>query len=104
MVLCSSQLRRWYRDANQRWFGGKLPDDVDLFWAPHDGCSGMAWQEGDGFVILINPAYALDFHVARLTLLHEMAHLALWPYRKHGPRFEAEMRRLAKSGAMKGLW
>jgi hypothetical protein len=105
MELCDRQLRRWYREANARWFGGRLPDDIDLLLAPHEGCSGVTWQgDADSFIILINPAYALDKRVVKLVLLHEMAHVALWPYKKHGRLFEEEMLRLAKAGAMKNLW
>lgn len=40
----------------------------------------------------------------RMTLLHEMAHMALWPDRKHGKKFTAEMLRLAQLGAFDKLW
>lgn len=104
MRLCDRTLRRWYREANTRWFEGKLPDDVDVLYAPHAGCVGIAGQSGDSFFIQVNPAYAMDVSIVKLTLLHEMAHVALWPYRTHGPKFQQEMLRLANAGAMNGKW
>lgn len=46
--------------------------------------------------------------VAELTLLHEMVHLAILSEgdrrTQHGRKFELRMLRLAKQGAMCGLW
>ena len=42
--------------------------------------------------------------VAKSVLLHEMAHIKLHPYRKHGKRFNAEMLKLAEAGAFNDLW
>ena len=104
-VPCDRQLRRWYRAANERWFAGALPDDTDLLYARCEGCSAIADRDAsEAFFIQINPAYAIDRRMVQLTLLHEMTHIALWPYKRHGNRFEAEMLRLAKAGAMKGKW
>lgn len=105
MTLCDRNLRRWYREANARWFGGALPEDVDVLYAPYAGCSAVAMRDaGENFFIQINPAFALDRKMVQLALLHEMAHIALWPYKKHGQRFEDEMLRLAAAGAMRGKW
>lgn len=103
MLLCDRQLRRWYRELNAKWFDGHLLD-VDLLYAPHQGCSGTADQDRVGNIILINPAYALDARTVKLTLLHEMAHISLWPYRWHGEKFQEEMQRLAQLGAFKRIW
>ncbi|HTV07820.1 MAG TPA: SprT-like domain-containing protein [Candidatus Aquilonibacter sp.] len=104
-VLSDRQLRRWYRDFNRRFFGGCLPSDADVLYAPVDGAHGDALVESNGeFTVRINPACAIDWRIVRMTLLHEMAHLKLWPYRAHGERFEKEMQRLACAGAFKGLW
>ena len=35
---------------------------------------------------------------------HEMSHIKLHPYRKHGKKFNAEMLRLAEAGAFNDLW
>jgi predicted SprT family Zn-dependent metalloprotease len=41
----------------------------------------------------------------RLTLFHELAHLATWgEFPWHGPRWRWEMRRLAAIGAFDSLW
>lgn len=40
----------------------------------------------------------------KFTLLHEMCHLKHGVTAGHGPKFEAEMLRLARAGAFEGLW
>lgn len=54
--------------------------------------------------IQLDPALREYGAIVRLTLLHEMAHLHLFPYRYHGKKFDAEMLRLAAHGAFSGLW
>ena|ERR1700744_668168 len=103
-MLSDKQLRRWYREYNQKWFSGELPEDTDVLYAPIEGTHGDALGHADQSVIRINPACAIDSRIIRMTLLHEMVHVALWPYNTHGARFEAEMLRLAAAGAFKGLW
>jgi hypothetical protein len=104
-MLSDRRLRGWYREFNRRWFEDGLPEDVDVLYAPVEGCSGeMVPEDRDSFVIRINPRYQVCSGIARLTLLHEMVHVELWPYVTHGPKFEARMRKLAAAGAMRGLW
>jgi hypothetical protein len=103
--LSDKHLRRWYREFNRRFFSAALPEDIDLLYAPVERClADVTFCPAQEFVLRINPRYAIDTRVVRLTLLHEMAHVKLWPYRTHGPQFEAEMQRLANIGAFKGLW
>lgn len=102
MILSQRRLRRWFRQYNRRYFGGYLPRDAKLSWTPIEQCWGQSY--GEPPTIEISPACGVDSRLARMTLLHEMVHLSLYPYRAHGPKFEAEMRRLAQAGAMKGLW
>lgn len=40
----------------------------------------------------------------RMTLLHEMVHLYLPKRIGHGPKFQAEMRRIASKGGFDNLW
>ena len=105
MTLSEPSLRRWYRDFNRRWFANRLGHEVDILYAPIEGCWGDTRPDDpECFVIRINPRYSLCTRSARLTLLHEMVHVELWPYAAHGPRFEARMQALAAAGAMRGLW
>lgn len=105
MRLCDKQLARWYREFNAKWFDGKLPDDTDVLYAPEEGCSAIAnTDEAESFFIKINPAYAVDTNIVKMMLLHELCHIALWPHKSHGKKFQAEMQRLALAGAFKGVW
>lgn len=104
MNLSDAELRRWYRQYNRRWFADELPDDIDVLYAPVDGlCGEVSEGEAGDLIVRINPAYALDTRIARITLLHEMAHIKLWPKRNHGTVFQRELQRLAIAGAYKGL-
>jgi hypothetical protein len=82
-----------------------LPDEIDILYAPVEGCfADVTPCKALEFVLRIDPRFAHDSRTVRITLLHEMAHIKLSPYRTHGPKFEAEMQRLAAAGAFKGLW
>ena len=101
-------LKRWYDRYNREFFGGELPDDVAVFW---EACAahGETFEiessvEGEPATIgiRINPACRTIWKGSRqgwakLTLLHEMAHVKLWPVRglqHHGQRFDQEIQRL----------
>lgn len=104
-MLSDKQLRRWYREYNQRWFSGELPESIDILYAPITGCLGDVIDcPAEDFIIRINPQCAFDTRMVRMILLHEMAHVAVWPYAWHGGKFQDEMQRLAALGAFKGLW
>ena len=97
-------LRRWYREFNRKWFADELPHDVDIFYAPlNDTIAEMTWDEAGTPVIRIYPIFSICSRMVRLAILHEQAHIHLRST-SHGPLFQAEMVRLAKAGAMKGLW
>jgi predicted SprT family Zn-dependent metalloprotease len=98
-------LERTYRRYNRKYFGNRLPKHTDMLlrWG---NIAGMGYQMGDE--IVINRKDRSRDSVWKLTLLHEMCHLAL-PNAKptdgfHGRDFQKEMLRLAKAGALKGLW
>lgn len=98
------KLLRWYRSFNRKFFHPPLPDAA-LMWSPCDGDFGLANQEEDGtFFIKLNPQFSLDERMAKMTLLHEMCHLAIWPIKNHGKKWKAQMLRLAQEGAFDGLW
>jgi hypothetical protein len=99
------QLKRWYNEFNRRWFEEGLPEEVDVLYAPVEGCWGETVPvDRHSFVIRIDPHCAISNRVTKMTLLHEMTHVELWPYCTHGPRFERRMQELAACGAMRGLW
>jgi hypothetical protein len=104
VIFGDRELHRLYRQYNARWFGGELPEDVDCFFAPVEDCHGLVWQESGGWILQINPKYLVDANLWKITLLHEMAHLKVLPYWRHGAPFQAEMQRLAIAGAFRRLW
>jgi len=106
-------LARWYRQFNRRYFNGELPaENVILCWEPVEDCDAdcakiheaVTDKETDDFLIRIDPIYRTSLRVAKMTLLHEMVHVKLWPHVSHGARFQREMMRLAQSGAFRRLW
>ena len=102
-ALCDRQLKRTYAAYNTRWFEGKLPSDADVLFAPTNNCMGIAECGEDGFMITIDPKYAIEGRTWRLTVLHEMVHLKLYPARGHGKEFQRQMFRLAILGAFAKL-
>lgn len=103
-MLCDKELQRAYRDYNRRWFNEELPEDVDCLFTPVDDCYGLVLQEGGGWLLQINPKYSMEGRLWRMTLLHEMAHLQVRPYRLHGVAFQDTMLNLARKGAFRSLW
>lgn len=105
-------LQRIFTRYNKKYFSGKL------------GHTQVGWNEAlsdtlamavtvtsvDDTVnsithtIQIDPELRMYAPVVKLTLLHEMCHVKLYPYLKHGKRFDAEMLHLAIKGGMDGLW
>lgn len=103
MSLSHAQLRRWYLAFNRKWFGGKLPEDMDVLYAPDDKAYGTAICHEDGSrVIKIDTAIA-GSRWAKMCLMHEMNHHFSGDF-GHGVKFQAGMARLAMLGAFKGLW
>lgn len=104
-VLSDRQLIRWYREYNSKWFSAELPDEIDILYAPVEGCfADVTPCRAQEFILRIDPRFAHDSATVRMTLLHEMVHIKVQPYRWHGVRFQEEMQRLANAGAFKGLW
>ena len=102
MSLSHTQLCRWYANYNARWFGGRLPADVDVFYAPLDGCAECAAHANGERVIIIDTRVAGRRH-SKGDLLHEMNHLDTDDW-THGRKFQAGMKRLALGGAFNRIW
>jgi hypothetical protein len=97
------QLKLWYGKFNRLYFEGKLPD-ASVWWEPtHSAYADCNFIDGK-FVIRMNPAICAWTSMAKWTLLHEMVHVKLHPYDKHGKKFHNEMMRLAERGAFTGIW
>lgn len=105
MATPDAKLRRYYHRWNARYFEGRLPEDVEFRWeadADYENCGTARLENGKGFIHL-NPALHINFAQVLISLAHEMIHLLLWPYRRHGKRFNAEVARLVLAGMYKGL-
>ena len=97
-----TKLQKTYRYYNRKYFENALPSDTPVAWDKmSNAIYGYITTEDE---IFINRAYRQIDSIWRLTLLHEMVHLALAPYRGHGKQFQSEMVRLAKAGALRHLW
>jgi hypothetical protein len=99
----NSRLTKAYKQYNRRYFGNKLPDpsEVKVIWEDL-GEQLMGLQDED--VITINSKHRRINPVWRGTLLHEMVHLKCPKRVNHGPKFQKEMMRLARLGALKDVW
>lgn len=104
MSLSHTQLRRWYRELNRKWFDGSLPDDMDLLYAPMDDAHGLAiCHANEERVIIVDPVLAAYPRFTRLILIHEMCHHYTGQW-NHGAKFQLCMVRLAMRGAFKRIW
>ena len=89
-----------YRRYNRLLFGNSLRPDVILYW------DSLSEDDADAiiddklipgkFVIRVKAALAGWKNQWRLCLIHEMAHLHLWPYQHHGDAWDREIIRLTK--------
>ena len=109
-----TKIERFYRIANRRYWGGRLPCDVIVRWDAgllrRDRCVGMLQHyPGVCIVIRISSILRKSPGLAGLVIMHEMAHLAVQlrlgkAYGGHGLVFQREMLRLARAGALSTLW
>lgn len=103
-------LERVYATYNRKFFDSALPLDTQIYWndeVEDEFGSAYGYEEDNKhrfFNIYINPKLHVTDEQRRLTLLHEMIHVKLFPYAKHGRKFEEEKMRLVMRGALKDLW
>lgn len=103
MAASDPSLKRWLNEYNRRYFAGKIPRDVRVYWEPADGNLGDAGQKDGQWTIRIDPCLRFSSRMAKMALLHELCHVA-HPGCGHGPVFQKAMMRLAKQGAFAALW
>lgn len=106
-----------YAKYNRKFFGGSLPK-MEVRWGrlPRNLWAQAEWylSTGEAAKITLSRRVAICNNLRDITLLHEMAHIALrnTPSHQegctdettHGSEFKAEMRRLAAEGAFDELW
>lgn len=109
-------LKKIYNEYNKRWFGGKLPVAVKIYWGKDGECLGQVEYEGvvrrtnalqkyekADIEIVLNKATRKFPRIFRTTILHECCHVKLLPNRHHGDKFQQEIRRLVRIGAYNDL-
>jgi hypothetical protein len=107
-MLSNHKLRRHYAKFNRLYFGDTLPP-ANVYFSVEEieweiGAAADALIDGDNIRIRINPLYAHDWNTIDIALLHEMAHIKLWPEKvPHGRRFHTEIARLFALGAYRRL-
>jgi hypothetical protein len=94
------QLKRWWGTYNRLYFDNGLPDTI-VFWEAVSSAYATHQVVDGQHVIRINPALTGWQSVARFALLHEQVHQRLYPYHRHGKRFNVEMLRLAGLGRLR---
>lgn len=87
-----------FKKYNRLLFGNSLRNDVILFWDAMDGLDAEIDDRliKGKFTIRMNTALAGWKNQWRICLIHEMAHLHLWPYEFHGEAWDREIQRLTK--------
>lgn len=96
-------LRLAFAKANKLYFKNRLPKNTLVLYAPLRGLLGVCYERKQGGPrIVINEKYRHSWTITIGTLLHEMVHLE--GYWGHGWRFNRRMLRIAKLGALNGLW
>lgn len=113
-----TELELMFAIYNRRYFGRRLPKckvqyaDIDHFgdytlYTISKRSKGGRLETEDRHVIRIAKWSRKTKPQAFLTLLHEMCHLKTRVFDNssgHGPKFQREMKRLAKIGAFNQLW
>jgi len=107
-MISHSRAIRWYRKYNKLYFVNKLNNNPTIIFEHIEGKdekAAQAYKEKSGNVeIVLNPFHAHDWNYVRQSILHEMAHISIWPKGKtHNYLFDAEIDRLYQLGAYKGL-
>lgn len=97
------KLRRWYLIYRQKYFP-ELPEDTQVYYHTAESPDwGSVTEFGGKFTIFIDPVCMHVVPFVRQVLLHEMAHVKLWPDTSHGKRFKNEKARLFAAGAYDNL-
>lgn len=107
-------LRRLYLRYNLLFWGGCLPLDVAIFWAPCGSNLALTFlgrsEDGDPapLVITLDPCIMGLRRFCRQTVVHEMVHVRLWPLgdkiAMHGDIWDAEVQRLMTYRAFRKMF
>lgn len=109
--MTEKELVKCYTRFNKKYFGGKLPDTIPIVltdMSKTDDVGMCTTFHGQG----LSPLHTIYLDknlqeydtVLKLSLLHELCHVKLYPYGGHGEEFDAEMVKLAFKNAFHDLW
>lgn len=90
------KLKRYYKRYNKILFDGKLPSNAVIVWKTLKGRAGQTGVEDGVSIIEMDTQYKKERTIWRVTLIHEMVHVAVYPYEKHGRRYLDELKRVSK--------
>lgn len=98
-----------YADINEKYFDSKLPKDTEVMWSRQlavMGDMGLTITDGERFTIFLDiQMKEIGYERASTeVLIHEICHVAVFPYEEHGDPFQNCMSRLAKAGALADVW
>jgi SprT-like family len=99
MASSDPHLKRIYRRYNAKYFENQLPDNTVIYWAPNHERLASTFQIGGIHHIEMDPTLMVAQRFIHIMLLHEMRHISLDPYGKHGDRWKSAGRRLMELGA-----
>jgi len=95
-----TKLQQEYLDYNKKYFNNRLPDDIKVKWGRSNIYMGLCFDDH----IMINRELMKWHSIWRMTLLHEMCHLASEDEcSQHGRRWKKQMWRLMRLGAFNKL-
>ena len=113
MFKPDKRLQRWFEKFNKLYFDSSLANVIV-------GWDDELKEDKEGLTISLEETQETKYlsftvhlsvslkggsrNAVLLTLLHELCHVKLYPYMKHGRRFQEEMKRLAMRDAFKEIW
>lgn len=108
------ELRRLYRKYNTMFWGGCLTLEAAIFWAPCGAALGLSFlgelddEDPGAPIITLDPCIMGLKRFTRQTVVHEMAHLHLWPLgdhiAQHGDVWDREVQRLMTYRAFRKMF
>jgi hypothetical protein len=111
MFKPDKRLKTRYDKFNKLYWDGQLPSETIVGW--DDGLADdtdgetliLEHESGEKvFLIHLSVQRVIDRQERDRVLLHEMGHVKLYPFMKHGRRHDEEMLRIASRGAFDGIW
>ncbi len=100
------QLKHWVEKFDRAYWNGELAAHIIVYWEPPPDAVGATCPvyetDAGQFAIKLDPSIKGHGAFWKVTLLHEMIHVALWtrhPKHQHGRLFKEERKRIDALGA-----